>query len=77
VNAHRKFGSGNLRPALTSNSEEAELLKTIIQTRGGESIGFLIELHDSETQNVASRAKLPRTHEDSVENEYFWEILDI
>ncbi|KAJ7891632.1 hypothetical protein B0H14DRAFT_2560688 [Mycena olivaceomarginata] len=30
-----KFGSGNLRPALTSNSEEAELLKTIIQTRGG------------------------------------------
>ncbi|KAJ7321536.1 hypothetical protein DFH08DRAFT_1033428 [Mycena albidolilacea] len=30
-----KFGSGNLRPALTSNSEKAELLKTIIQTRGG------------------------------------------
>ncbi|KAJ7810703.1 hypothetical protein B0H14DRAFT_2607120 [Mycena olivaceomarginata] len=30
-----KFGSGNLRPALTSNSEEAELLKTTIQTRGG------------------------------------------
>ncbi|KAJ7834543.1 hypothetical protein B0H14DRAFT_2590822 [Mycena olivaceomarginata] len=32
--AEAKFGFGNLRPALVSNSEEAELFQTIIHTRG-------------------------------------------
>jgi hypothetical protein len=69
VHAHRKFGFGNLRPALASNSEEAELFQTIIHTRGGEPIGFIIDLHDNDTKNVAYSAKLPRAHEESVEND--------
>jgi hypothetical protein len=54
----RKLAFGNLCPAIASNSE-AEFFQTISHTRGGESIGFLIDLHDNDTKNVAYRAKLP------------------
>ncbi|KAJ7843247.1 hypothetical protein B0H14DRAFT_3689910 [Mycena olivaceomarginata] len=50
TNAHRKFGFGNLRPALTRNSEEAEPFQTISQNRAGESIGFIFVLHDNDTK---------------------------
>jgi hypothetical protein len=58
----------NLRPAIASNSEEAEFFQTNSHTRGGEPMVFLIDLHDNDTKNVAYRAKLPRAHEESVEN---------
>ncbi|KAJ7898185.1 hypothetical protein B0H14DRAFT_2557226 [Mycena olivaceomarginata] len=72
MNVHRKFGFGNLRPALTRNSEEAEPFQTISQNRAGKSIGFIFVLHDNDTKNVTYRAKLPRVHEESVENDYIW-----
>jgi hypothetical protein len=77
MNAHRKFGFGNLRPVLTGNSEEAEPFQTISQNRAGESIGFIFVLHDNDTKNVTHRAKLPRAHEESVENDYIWGVFDI
>jgi hypothetical protein len=77
MSTHRKFGFGNLRSALTSNSEEAELFLTISQNRGGESIGFIIDLHDNGTKNIIYTAKLPRVHEESIKNDYFWQIFDI
>jgi hypothetical protein len=58
---------GNLRPALASNSEEAEFFQTINHTREGGSIGLLIDLHDNNHTNIGYRAKLARAHEEIAE----------
>lgn len=77
MRAHRKFTFGNLRPALASNSEETEFLETIGHIRRGESIGFLIDLHDINNTNIRYTAKFARAHEETVEINPLFGLFDI
>jgi hypothetical protein len=73
----RSLGFGNLRPVLGSNSEETEFFRIMNHTRGGKSIGLLIDLYDNNHRNIGHRAKLARAHKESVENSQLCGMLNI